>query len=115
VALSGIHNLQRITYDTLREQQIPGGPEEYRRVLGSEGREYNISLNIDRQTFDELLAAGNNLVVWCKDESEGCFHAIMELAGLRNVDYPNLIAASLNFLVRDNVFVPENFNPKVFA
>jgi hypothetical protein len=115
VAVSGIQNLQRITHDTLRELQIPGTSAEYRRVVGSEGREYNVSLNIDRQLLDELLAAGNNLVVWCRDENEGSFHAIMELAGLRNVDYPSLIEASLNLLVRDNVFVPENFNPKVFA
>jgi hypothetical protein len=115
VAVSGIQNLQRITHDTVREQQILGASAEYRRILGSEGREYNLSLNIDRQMFDDLLAAGDNRVVWCQDENEGRFHAITELTGLRDVDYPSLIEASLNLLVRDNVFVPENFNPKVFA
>jgi hypothetical protein len=115
MAVSGILNLQRITHDTLREQPIPGASAEYRRILGSEGREYSVSLNIDRQMFDDLLAAGDNRVVWCQDENEGSFHAVMELAGLRNAGYPSLIEASLNILVRDSVFVPENFNPKVFA
>jgi hypothetical protein len=115
VVLSGIQDLQRITHDTLREQQIPGAGHEYRKIVGSEGLEYNLSLNLSRQTFDELAAAGDSLVVWCQDENEGKFHAIMELAGSRNIYDPSLILALLNLLVRDNVFTPEEFNPKAFA
>jgi hypothetical protein len=112
--LSGIHDLQRITHDTLREQQIPGSNHEYRKVVGSEGREYNLSLNLDRQTFDALVAAGDNLAVWCQDEGEGNFHAAMELLAVRDV-YELPLLVQLNLLVRDNVFQPDKFNPKVFA
>jgi hypothetical protein len=115
VTLSGIQNLQRITHDTLREQQIPIGNHEYRKLVGSEGREYNLSMDLNRQTFDELVAAGENLVVWCQDETEGDFHAIMEVASFRGVYDPSLILTQLNLLVRDNVFQAEKFNPKVFA
>jgi hypothetical protein len=115
VVLSGIQHLQRITHDALKEQQILDSNIEYRRITGSEGREYNLSLNLKRETFDGLVAANHNLVVWCQDEAEGRFHAIMELADLRDVSYPSFILTSLNLLVRDDVFQPDKFNPKVFA
>jgi hypothetical protein len=115
VVLSGIQDLQRITHGTLREQQIPGAGHEYRKIVGSEGLEYNLSLNLSRQTFDELAAAGDSLVVWCQDENEGKFHAIMELAGSQSVYDRRIILTRLNLLVRDNVFALDKFNPKVFA
>jgi hypothetical protein len=116
VVLSGIRDVQRITHDTLREQPTPGAATEYRRILGSEGREYNLSLNIDRQRFDELnAAADDNRVVWCQDETEGSFHAIMELTGFQSVYDASVISVQLNLLARDSVFAPDKFNPKVFA
>lgn len=67
-----------------------------------------------------LLAACENLVVWCQDEAEGDFHAIIEVQAVRNNEDAlysrnGLIATQVRLLVKDNVFNPVKFNPEVFA
>jgi hypothetical protein len=112
--------LQRISHDQVRLDDLAERNVQYRRRISNEGFEYTFEARLDRRTYDALLSGCENLMVWCQDEDEGDFHAIMEVQGNRNVEDPlysgkKLIAAHVRLLVTVNIFEPTKFNPKVFA
>jgi hypothetical protein len=112
--------LQRISHDQLSLDDLAERNVQYRRRTSNEGFEYTFEAHLDRRTYDALLSACENLIVWCQDEDEGNFHTIMDVQGDRDVEDPlysthKLIAAHIRLLVTENVFHPTKFNPKVFA
>jgi hypothetical protein len=112
--------LQRISHDQLRLDDLAEKNVQYRRRISNEGLEYTFEAHLDRKAYDALLSACENLMVWCQDEDEGNFHAIMEVQGDRNVGDPlysakKLISTHIRLLVTENIFEPTKFNPKVFA
>jgi len=120
VLLTQILSLQRISHDLLSLDDMAERNVEYRRRISKEGFEYTFEAHLDRKAYDALLSACENLIVWCQDEDEGDFHAIMEVQGSRDVEDPlyagkKLITVQVRLLVTENVFEPTKFNPKVFA
>ena len=120
VLLTRTLTLQRISHEQLSLDDMAERNVEYRRRISSEGLEYAAEAYLDRKTYDALLATCENLIVWCQDEDEGNFHAIMEVQGDRDVEDPlysaeKLIAIHVRLLVTENVFDPTKFDPKVFA
>lgn len=120
VILTQLLMLQRIARDQLSLDDLAERNVQYRRRISNEGFEYTFEAHLDRKAYDALLSACENLIVWCQDEDEGNFHAIMEVQGNRDVEDPlysanKLIATHVRLLVTENVFDPTKFNPKVFA
>ena len=120
VLLTQILTLQRISHEQLSLDDMAERNVQYRRRISNEGLEYAVEAYLNRKTYDALLATCENLIVWCQDEDEGNFHAIIEVEGMRDVEDPlysahGLIAAHIRLLVTENVLEPTKFNPKVFA
>jgi hypothetical protein len=112
--------LQRISHEQLSLDDMAERNVQYRRRISSEGLGYTVEAHLDRKTYDALLSTCENLIVWCQDEDEGNFHAIMEVQGDRDIEDPlysaeKLVATHICLLVTDNVFDPTKFDPKVFA